>query len=506
MTNSLSDISLTPDQIGRRIPDGAVLAVSGSGGGLMEPDELLEAIERRFLETGHPRDLTLVHSFGLGDGDRRGTNRLAHAGLVKRVIGGHWSWSPRMQSLAESGQIEAYTLPTGVLGLLLRECGAGRPGLITKTGLGTFVDPETGNGGALNDVTHEPLVERCVIDGETYLRYKPIRVDVALVRGSAVDESGNLSTRHEPADLDVFAMALAARNSGGRVYAQVQKSVTALPAREVALPNVLVNGIAICPGQTQTYRGGYRPDFSGDAAGRPSEEVAPTGIKRVIAKRAALEMPDAGVVNLGFGVSASVVHFARIDPRRIALCAEQGIYNGVMETGPLFGIASGPSAIIPATSQFDFYSGGGLDVTFLGMAELDGQGNVNVSHLGKRPVGPGGFIDISQNTPKIVFCGTFNAKGVQIDVAGNGLSIRSEGSVRKLVDHVRAITFSGAQAQTRKAEVIYVTERAVFGLTPEGVVLREIAPGIDLERDVLAHMGFTPIIGDVSQMPAEVFS
>ena len=497
--------SATPDEIAQLIPDGATLAVTGSGGGLMEPDDLLEALERRFLQSGHPRNLTLFHSFGLGDGDRRGTNRLAHSGLVRRVIGGHWSWSPRMQNLAESGEIEAYALPTGVMGLLLRESGAGRPGLITKTGLGTFVDPHHG-GGALNAKSGDELVERLAIGGQVYLRYKPIRIDVAMVRGSAADHFGNVSTRQEPADLDIFAVALAARNSGGRVFAQVRQRVDAMAAREVSLPRAFVDGIAVCAGQEQTYRGGYRKDFAGDAAAQPSAEAPPTGIKRVIAKRAALEMPKRGVVNLGFGISASVTHFAQIDAQQVTLCAEQGIYDGVMETGPLFGIASGPSAIIPATSQFDFYSGGGLDASFLGMAEMDGQGNVNVSHLGVRPVGPGGFIDISQNTPKIVFCGTFDVKGAQVDVSPKGLDVRSEGAVQKLVSEVGAITFSGREAQARGAEVIYVTERAVFRLESRGVVLCEIAPGVDLERDILGRMGFEPIIGELAEMPAEVFS
>lgn len=497
---------LSPDEIAGRIHDGATLAVTGSGGGLMEPDQLLAAIERRFLETGHPRDLTVFHSFGFGDGETRGANRLAHKGLVRRVIGGHWSWSPRMQELAETEQIEAYTLPTGVMGMLLRESGAGRPGLITKTGLGTFVDPETGNGGALNSISKADLVERVTIGGETYLRYKPITIDIAFLRGTSADENGNLSTRQEPADLDVFALALAARNGGGKVFAQAQKLVQTIPAREVSLPSALLDGISIISDQTQTYRGGYRPDFAGDAASIPTEEHPPTGVKRVIAKRAAMEMPAEGVVNLGFGVSAEVTHFAKIDPQKLTLCAEQGIYNGIMETGALFGIASGPTAIIPATSQFDFYSGGGLDATFLGMAEMDESGNVNVSHVGSRPVGPGGFIDISQNTPKLIFCGTFTTKGSKINVTPSGLEIDAEGSVRKVVDRVRAITFSGAEASRRGADVLYVTERAVFQLTPEGVELIEIAPGIDLETDVLAHMGFSPVIKNLTTMPLEAFS
>ncbi len=486
------------------IPDGATLAVTGSGGGLMEPDEILKAIEARFKATGHPRDLTVFHTFGLGDGQDKGMNRLAHEGLVKCVIGGHWSWSPRMQELAETNQISAYALPTGVMGLLLRETGAGRPGLITKTGLGTFVDPEHG-GGRLNEAAIATLVERLEIDGETYLRYKPIPIDFAIVRGTSVDRLGNITAREEPADLDVFSMCLAAHNSGGSVFVQTRDQLDVIPARSVTLPRALVSAVAIVPIQEQTYLGGYRTDFAGAAPAQIKPSQAPTGIRAVIARRAALEMPEQGVVNLGFGISASVTCFTDVDPATLTVCAEQGIYDGVMETGPLFGISSCPTAIIPATSQFDFYSGGGLDATFLGMAEMDGAGNVNVSHLGARPVGPGGFIDISQNARKVVFCGTFDAKGSDIEVVSGGLQIHKHGAVKKLVENVRAITFSGAQALAAGAEVFYVTERAVFRLTADGVELCEVAKGLDIERDVLSRMGFAPIVREVRQMPTSVF-
>ncbi|WP_274629005.1 acyl CoA:acetate/3-ketoacid CoA transferase [Arvimicrobium flavum] len=501
---------MTAAEMAAGIPDGAVIAVAASGGGLVEPDEIFAAIEERFLATGAPRDLTLIHALGFGDRDRRGANRFAHPGMVRRVIGGHWTWSKGMQDLARENRIEAYSLPGGVISLLLRESGAGRPGLITKTGLGTFVDPDNG-GGRINTAATEPLVRHITIEGETYLHYLPLKVDFAILKGTYADLRGNLTFSEEPADLDAYAAALAAHNNGGKVFAQVRASLQpgALHAREVRVPGIMVDGVHVVPEQSQTYRGGYDLSLAGRllTASDTPPDLPPTGLKRILALRAAEELVEGAAVNFGFGASAGIAAIIAERGQNGAYWTtiEQGIHGGTMMIGNLFGMAVNPMAILGATDQFDFYHGGGLDVAFLGMAEFDRAGNVNVSHIGGQFIGPGGFIDITQNARKVVFCGTFDAKGSQIEVEEGRLDIRRHGQIRKLRDQVDAITFSGAQAQKRGQTVIYVTERAVFELRPEGVTLTEIAPGVDLQRDILDQMDFAPILQDPRPMNPEHF-
>lgn len=497
-------------QIADAIPDGATIAVTGSGGGLLEADAIFEALQARFKETGLPRDLTLIHALGFGDRDYRGANRFAHEGMVKRVIGGHWTWSRPMQKLAAENKIEAYSLPSGVISLLLRESGSGRPGLITKTGLGTFVDPLHG-GGRVNNAARASLVERVEFDGETYLRYKPVKVDVAIVKGTFSDIDGNISMVDEPADLDCFAVALAGHNCGGKVYAQVRDRVElgAIRPREVTIPGILIDAIVIHPDQDQTYHGAYNPALSGRVRTTllPEQSDARGGPKRVLALRAVMELKPGDCVNFGFGASAGVAEIIseRGEFDRYWMTIEQGIHGGAMLTGDMFGMAVNPMAIVPAGNQFDFYHGGGLDAAFLGIAEVDRTGNVNVSHMGGQIVGPGGFIDITQNARKVVFCGQFDAKGAKVEVRDGGIKIERNGEVKKFVSEVAAITFSSEQALARGQEVLYVTERAVFRLTSEGVELIELAPGADLQRDVLERMDFTPIVRDVKPMPESVF-
>lgn len=501
---------LTPRAIADSIQDGATIAITGSGGGLLEADEIFAAIEERFLETGAPSALTLIHSLGVGDRAHRGTNRFAHEGMVKRVIGGHWTWSRPMQELASDDKIEAYSLPSGVISLLLRESGAGRPGLITKIGLGTFVDPRQG-GGRVNASAVEDLVETMELDGETYLRFKPLKIDVGIVKATYSDVHGNLSFSSEPADLDSYAIALAARNTGGRLYAQVRDRVAAgaLKAREVSIPGVLVAGITVAPDQFQTYRGGYDDSLAGlvQTTSVPEQTDAASGPKRVLALRAARELFPGACVNFGFGASAGVAEIISEQGtvEQYWTTIEQGIHGGAMLTGTLFGMAVNPGVILPACEQFDFYHGGGLDIAFLGMAEIDAHGNVNVSHLGGQIVGPGGFIDITQGARKVVFCGTIDAKGNAVEVGNGRLSVKRNGAVKKLVSKVSAITFSAQQALERGQEVVYVTERAVFRLSAEGVELIEVAPGVDLQADVLDRMDFRPVMKDVKPMDGELF-
>lgn len=482
------------DAMAAEVFDGAVVVLSGSGGGLQEADHIAAAIERRFLATGHPRDLTLVHGLGIGDGIASGISRFAHAGLVKRVIGGHWTWSPRMQQLARDDAIEAYTLPAGPIQTLLREAGAGRHGLVTHIGLHTFADPRHG-GGRCNARATEDLVELVQLGGRELLWYKPIRVDFALIRGTACDPHGNLTAREEPADMDAFAAAMAAHNCGGRVFAQVRDRLDApiVPAREVSVPGILVDRVCRFEQQCQTTGAGYDLTMSGllPAPAQAVAPVLPEGIRYLIARRAARELRPGVCVNFGFGVPDGIPAVARAEGREIGWTTiEQGPHNGELLGGHLFGATRHPSAIVKSTEQFDFFSGGGVDIAFLGMGELDAEGNVNVSWLGENIVGPGGFVDITQRAKKVVFCGAFEAKGLEVAHEQGRVRIVRPGSVPKIVPQVRHITFSGRRARDDRQKVLYVTERAVFELADAGLKLIEVAEGIDIDRDVLQRLPF----------------
>lgn len=478
------------------IRDGDTVALIGGGGGLVEASCLHEAIERRFLETSHPRGLTVIHSLGIGDRQLRGMNRFAHEGMVKRVIGGHWVWSPRMQELARAEKIEAYVLPGGVAMQLFREIGAGRPGLFTHVGLGTFVDPRI-DGGRMNKSATLDLVELVTIDGKELLRYKSFPVHVAVIRGSFADAHGNISLDQEPANLDIYAAALAAHNSGGKVIVQVRTAVEigAMPARSVRVPGAIVDAVVVDPAQSMGYDLIYDPTMSGEIKGpasRPAPE--PFTVRQLIARRAADELVDGAVLNYGFGIPDGVAKLiaARGHLDRYYQTIEHGTYGGELLDGSLFGYARNATAMIDGPSQFDFYSGGGLDIAFLGFGEIDATGNVNVSKLGGVTVGPGGFIDIAQNAKKVVFCGTFDAKGAKLTFGDGRLHIDRHGEIVKFVADVEQITYSGHEALRRGQAVVYVTERAVFRLTAQGLTLTEVAPGIDVKRDVLDRMKFAP--------------
>lgn len=501
---------LSADEAIRLIKDGDTVALIGGGGGLMEAAALFAAVERRFLTTGAPRDLSLIHSLGIGDRKTRGVNCFAHEGLVRKVTGGHWVWSPRMQELARANKIEAYVLPGGVVMQLYREIGAKRPGLISRVGLGTFVDPRV-DGGRMNEAAKDTPVETMVVGGEEFLFYKSFPVQVALLRGTYADEDGNISLAEEAANLDIQACALAARNSGGKVIVEVRERVKAgaLPAHSIAIPGPWVDAIVVDPGQMMTYDFAYDPAMSGVTRLPPHVLPAPKLDERqAIARRAAREMGDGAVVNFGFGIPDAVAALVAEDVRagRYYQTIEHGIYGGELLTGHVFGFSRNASAMIDAPTQFDFYSGGELDIAFLGFGQFDAAGNVNASKLGGVPVGPGGFIDIAQNARKVVFCGTFDAKGAEVRVGDGRLTIARHGAVRKLVSQVDQITFSGAQALKRGQDVWYITERAAFRLTPEGVTLVEVAPGVDVATDVLARMDFRPVVAEpLAAMAAEIF-
>lgn len=496
------------------IEDGATVALMGGGGGLMEATCLFQAIERRFLGVRHPQALTVVHALGIGDKKSLGMNCFAHEGLVRKVIGGHWVWSPRMQQLAVAEKIEAYILPGGVSSQLFREIGAGRPGLFTHIGLGTVCDPRHG-GGRMNASAKADLAEVVEIDGREYLRYKPYRVDVALVRASAADEDGNIGFEHEAANLDAQAIALAARAGGGKVIVQVKERLArgALKAREVRIPAAWVDAIVVDAQQRSSYAIPFDPRLSGELTGAERFQVdapgdEPFGERQAVARRAACELFEGAVVNYGVGVPDAVARLvaARGELGRIYQTIEHGTYGGSLLDGELFGYARNASAILDAPTQFDFYSGGGLDIAFLGFGEFDASGNVNVSRLGGLAVGPGGFIDIAQNARKVVFCGTFAAKGVRLETGGGSLRVLQQGQVRKLVRRVEQVTFSGPQALERGQEILYLTERASFRLRAQGLELFEVAPGIDLQRDVLDQMDFAPRLAEViATMPKAHF-
>lgn len=502
---------MSAEQAVALIKDGDTVGLIGGGGGLVEASCLFSAVEKRFLTTGHPNNLFVIHALGIGDRKTRGMNCFAHEGMVRRVIGGHWVWSPRMQALARDEKIEAYVLPGGVTMQLFREIGAGRPGLFTHVGLGTFVDPRL-EGGKLNKRTKEDLVEVVNIAGRELLRYKPFPINVALIRGSQADATGNVSLQQEPANLDIYAIALAAHNSGGKVIVQVREAVEtgSLPARSVRVPGALVDAVVVDPGQRMTYDIVHDPSMSGEKrAPVPAEAPPPFTVRQIIARRAAEELNEGAVVNYGFGIPDAVAKLvaARGQLDRYYQTIEHGTYGGSLLDGTLFGFARNPTAMIDAPSQFDFYSGGGLDIAFLGFGEADAAGHVNVSKLGGLPVGPGGFIDIAQNARKVVFCGTFDTKGTQIATGDGTLTIRRQGEVRKLVRSVEQITFSGSVAMKRGQTVLYVTERAVFRLTQEGMALIEIAPGVDVRRDVLERMDFKPLLpADPKIMSASFFT
>ena len=501
---------LSADEAVARIPDGATMAFPGSGGGLLEMDLLYAATERRFLDSGHPRDLRLIHGLGIGDGDRRGMNCFAHEGMVRCVLAGHWSWSPPMQQLVLDDKIEAHAWPTGMISAMLRESGAGRPGVISRTGLGTFVDPRR-EGGRGNAATTESLVELVEVGGREYLRYPSLPVDVSFIRGDAADEYGNVSLANEPAQLDTLAVAQAAKANGGIVLAQVRELVPggSLDPRLVHVPGMLVDAVVVHPGQWQTYEHENDPSLSGAARAETASIPPPEAVaKRILAGRAAMEVQPGALLAVGFGASSEAVGVLAASGvlDDVTICIEQGLVGGIPVAGQLFGMSRNPIAVIPMTAMFDTISGSGLDVCILGMAEIDRTGAVNVSHIGGKLVGPGGFIDISAAARRAVFCGTFTARGLQVDVADGALVIRSEGSVAKLVDRVAAVTYSGTQALADGRSATFVTERAVFELTSDGLELTEIAPGIEIERDILPHMGFEPIIRSPRPMPAHLFA
>ena len=485
---------MTAQQAALLLRDEDTLLIGGSGGGHAVPDALLAAIGDRFRETGSPRQITAVPPVGLGVGKTRGAGHLAQEGLLKRVVSGTFVNSPAIARLALDEKIEAYTLPQGSMSQLMREMAAGRPGLMTRIGLHSFVDPRL-QGGRQSRRAAEDLVELTRFRGEDYLFYKPFKVDVALVRGSAADEDGNISMEHEAVTLEMLSIAQAARRSGGIVIAQVKKVVPSgsLHPKMVKVPGILVDALVVEPNQWQTFETEDSAAYSGHLR-VALEDIPklPAGPRRVVARRGACELFEGAICNLGSGISTGIANVAAEEGvlRRVCLTNEQGNIGGAPASGNEAGAARSPDAQIDQPYQFDFYDGGGLDLAFLSFAEFDAEGNVNVSRFGGRIVGPGGFINISQGAKAVVFGGTLTANGAA-----------------KAVRRVEQVTFSGAFARERGQPVLYVTERAVFRLDDDGPELVEIAPGLDLQADVLGVMGFRPRISPMlREMDARLFN
>lgn len=498
----------------RLIRDGDTIATEGFVGTGF-PEEIVIQLKKHFLKKGSPKNLTLIYAAGQGDGKTKGLNHLGIDGLIGRVIGGHIGLAPELQKLIRANTILAYNFPQGVISHLFRDIAGHKPGHLTYVGLGTYIDPRI-DGGKLNELTKtkgEDLIELIYVGGKECLFYKALPIDVAIVRGTTADVDGNITMEKEALTLDALALAMAARNSGGLVMAQVERIADrgTLNARQVKIPGILVDCVVIAKPENhwQTFVEFYNPAFSCEIR-MPMQSIPPMemSLRKIIARRAAFELMPNSVVNLGIGMPEGVAQVANEEQiiDYLTLTTEPGVIGGVPSSGINFGNGTNMVALIDQPYQFDFYDGGGLDMAFLGAAEIDQEGNVNVSKFGPRFVGPGGFINISQNSKKNVFVGTFTAGGLKVVIEDGKVKIEQEGRERKFINQVEQKTFSGKYAAMKKQPVIYVTERCVFKLTDEGLELTEIAPGIDLEKDILALMDFKPVISSgLKMMDSRIF-
>lgn len=503
---------ITAAQAAALIGDGATLGLSGFCG-FGSPEALLEALQERFKKEKSPKGITLIKGVSIGDKGERGASRLGAEGLVDTLIASHIGLEPAISRLVAENKIKAYLLPLGTITALLRAAAGKKPRVITAAGLKTFVDPRL-EGSKCSAKTTEDIVSLVQIDGEEYLCYKPVPLDFCILRGTYADTEGNISLEKEALRADQFEMALAAHNSGGIVIAQVERIVEkgSLDARNVAIHGFMVDYIVEAKPE-QHYQGfdteKFRPELTGEIR-TPLDTIVPMplGQRKVCGRRCAMELEKGSLVNLGIGMPDAVAAVAAEEgiSEYITLSIESGVLGGVPLAGLGIGATVNPEAIYKMADTFDLYDGGGLDMAFLGLAEMDGKGNVNVSKFNGKVIGPGGFIDITQNAKKVCFMGTFTTGGLKTDFSGGEFRLLQEGAQKKLKKEIEQVTFSAEYAAEHGQEVLYVTERAVFRLTGQGVVLTEIAPGADLERDILAQMEFRPLIAeDLKEMDARIF-
>lgn len=501
---------ITKEAAARLIDNGSAVAINGFGP-LGQPDAIEVAIKERFELEQEPKNLTLIVAAGQGIYDRKSfIDQISFEGLFTKVIAGHYRSMLTLADMGAEEKIEAYNVPMGVISQMFRAMAGKKPGILTKVGLKTFCDPRR-EGGRLNSISHDEMVKLYEIEGEEYLFYKAFPIDVALIRGTTADCEGNITMEKEAAFLDALSMAQAAKANGGKVIVQVER-LSDSPAKpsDVKIPAILVDAIVVAPDQKQTYFEVYNPYYTGEkrlhAAEIPEfmktmQERALVGGKKrelshyIITRRAAEEVPMNCVANLGGGLPEMVGWF--IDPaKNCLLTVESGVLGGIPTNGPDFGAAVNPQVMYDQPYQFDFYDGGGLDITFLGALEVDKEGNVNVSRSGNSIVGVGGFINITQNTKKVVYCFPFSVKGLQIAFSDGKLSILREGLITKFIETVQQVSFSGEYANDTGQEVLYITERCVFKLTEKGLELIEIAPGIDLQTQILDLIPFKISVSD----------
>jgi len=504
---------VTADEAVKLVPDGATVLVVP-----MPSEEVYPAFHRAYEATGSPKDLTVVWAAGLGpfSTERKGMNHFAYPGMTKRVIAGHIGLNHEMMKLIALNQVEAYNLPQGVMAQMYRDISAGRPGMISRVGLGTFVDPRQ-DGGKLNERTRacEDLVSLVNVDGQEMLLYKAFRSDVGIIRGTTADPDGNITLEDEAIGMECLEGAMAVKNTGGFVIAQVERlSDTPARAHSVAIPGIFVDYVVVAGSRQahpHTLFVEHDPSYTGEVRVDLESEFQrmPLGVEKVLCRRACMELRPGYKVNLGVGIPMGVAQVAHEEGilDTLVLNTEVGVLGGLPQGGKNFGPAKNPTAFLRQSIMFDFYDGGGLDAACLGVAQVDREGNVNVSKIGPKVIGAGGFINITQGTKRVVFCGEFSAAGTDIVVENGKLNIRAEGKVAKFVERVEQITFSGQFAQKNGQEVLYITERCVFELRPEGLVLTEIAPGVDLQADILDRMGFAPIVSsELKTMDARIFA
>lgn len=491
----------------------STLAISGFAG-VAVPEELLKELGERYIKEENPKDITLMFAAGQGDGKERGLNHIAYEGLIKKVVGGHFNLAPKLGNLILNNKVQAYNLPQGVMCNIFRDIARKAGYTLSKVGLGTFVDPRN-EGGKANDITKEDYVKLINIDDEEFLLFKNENIDVAFIKGTFSDKSGNISMEGEATYSEAFVIAQAVKNCGGIVIVQVDDILKEdkMLCHKVKIPRIYVDYVVKAHNNERNQILGVKYDEGLCGITQVKENQAQIiknnsininnrkgkiNAREIIGKRAFMELKKGNIVNIGIGVPEEVAKEAERNKfnQFITLTVEPGAIGGVPQSGIKFGASYNPECIIDQLTQFDFYDGGGLDVSFLGMAECDRYGNINVSRFGNRIPGCGGFINITQNSKRTIFCGTFTAGGLNINVQHGKLEIISEGKNVKFVDRVSQVTFSGEFASQNNRDVLYITERCVFKLFKDGLHLIEVAPGVDLENDVIGLMDFIPIIDD----------